>query len=63
MTPTRLYEHAKEGAKDIVNLDDNDPSLKLTKFECDRIDYHFANATPGAYYFNYGKGRTTKGIK
>ena len=34
--------------KDIVNLDDNDPSLKLTKFECDRIDYHFANATPGA---------------
>ena len=22
MTPTRLYEHAKEGAKDIVDLDE-----------------------------------------
>lgn len=33
--------------RDIVVPDEDDPSLKLTKFECDRIDYHFAHAKPG----------------
>lgn len=30
--------------RDIVDLDNDDPSLKLTKFEMDRIKYHFAHA-------------------
>ena len=30
--------------RDIIDLDNNDPSLKLPKFELDRIKYHFANA-------------------
>ena len=33
--------------KDIVDLTDDNPSLKLPKFELDRIDYHFATAKPG----------------
>ena len=31
----------------IVNLDDKTPSLKLSQFELDRIDYHFKVAKPG----------------
>lgn len=33
--------------KDIVDLTDDNPSLKLPQFELDRIDYHFATAKPG----------------
>lgn len=33
--------------RDIVNLEDNDPSLTLPKSELDRIDYHFRVAQPG----------------
>lgn len=29
--------------RDIVNLDDNSPQLAISKFELDRIDYHFAH--------------------
>lgn len=29
--------------RDIVDINDNNPSLKLTKFEMDRIKYHFAH--------------------
>ena len=29
--------------RDIVNLDDNSPQLAISKFEIDRIDYHFAH--------------------
>lgn len=36
----------RKGAKlrDIIDLDDNDPSLTLPKFELDRIEYHFEHA-------------------
>ncbi len=33
--------------RDIVDLSDNNPSLKLTDFELERIDYHFKMAKPG----------------
>ena len=33
--------------RDIINLDDNNPSLALPKFELERIDYHFRVAKPG----------------
>lgn len=33
--------------RDIVNLNDDNPSLRLPQFELDRIDYHFAIAKPG----------------
>lgn len=33
--------------RDIVNLDEKNPSLTLPKFELDRIDYHFRVAKPG----------------
>ncbi len=33
--------------RDIVDLSDDNPSLKLPQFELDRIDYHFATAKPG----------------
>lgn len=33
--------------RDIVNLDETNPSLALPKFELDRIDYHFRIAKPG----------------
>lgn len=33
--------------RDIVDLNDNTPSLKLPQFELDRIDYHFKVAKPG----------------
>lgn len=29
--------------RDIIDINDNNPALKLTKFEMDRIAYHFAN--------------------
>jgi len=37
----------KQGAtlRDIIDLDNNDPSLKLPKFELDRIKYHFEHAS------------------
>ena len=31
--------------RDIIELNNNDPSLKLPKFEMDRIRYHFANCS------------------
>lgn len=34
----------KATLRDIVDLDNDDPSLKLTKFELDRIKYHFEHA-------------------
>jgi len=34
----------KATLRDIVDLDNNDPSLRLTQFELDRIEYHFAHA-------------------
>lgn len=34
----------KATLRDIVDLDNEDPSLKLSKFEMDRIRYHFAHA-------------------
>lgn len=33
--------------RDIIDMDDKNPSLAIPKFELDRIDYHFANAKPG----------------
>ncbi|MBQ4462276.1 MAG: DNA cytosine methyltransferase [Bacteroidaceae bacterium] len=33
--------------RDIVDLTDHNPALKLSKFELDRIDYHFATAKLG----------------
>ena len=33
--------------RDIVDLNNDDPSLRLPQFELDRIDYHFAVAQPG----------------
>ena len=33
--------------RDIVDLTDDNPSLRLPQFELDRIDYHFAIAKPG----------------
>ncbi|MGN0224990.1 MAG: DNA cytosine methyltransferase [Prevotella sp.] len=33
--------------RDIVDLDDHDPSLAIPQFELNRIDFHFANAKPG----------------
>lgn len=33
--------------RDIVDLNDNNPSLKLSDFELERIDYHFQVAKPG----------------
>ncbi len=33
--------------RDIVDLSNNSPSLRLPKFELDRIDYHFSVAKPG----------------
>ena len=33
--------------RDIINMNDRNPSLAIPKFELDRIDYHFANAKPG----------------
>ena len=33
--------------RDIVDLNDHNPSLALPQFELDRIDYHFAHAKPG----------------
>lgn len=32
--------------RDIVDIKDNNPSLKLSNFELERIDYHFAHVTP-----------------
>lgn len=37
----------KPTLRDIINLDDNNPNLALSKFELDRIDYHFRVAKPG----------------
>lgn len=34
---------SKPVLRDIINLDDNNPSLKLSKFEMDRIRFHFAH--------------------
>jgi len=34
----------KATLRDIVDVDNDDPSLKLTKFELDRIKYHFEHA-------------------
>lgn len=39
--PERMEKQPK--LRDIIDLSDNSKSLKLTKFESDRIDYHFAN--------------------
>lgn len=33
--------------RDIIDLNDNNPSLKLSQFELDRIDYHFKVAKKG----------------
>ena len=33
--------------RDIVDMNDHNPSLAISKFELDRIDYHFAKAKPG----------------
>ena len=33
--------------RDIVDLSDNNPALRLSKFELDRIDYHFRVAQQG----------------
>lgn len=33
--------------RDIIDMNDRNPSLAIPKFELDRIDYHFANAKPG----------------
>ena len=33
--------------RDIVDLNDNNPALKLSQFELDRIDYHFSVAQKG----------------
>lgn len=33
--------------RDIIDLNDDNPSLAISKFELDRIDYHFAKAKPG----------------
>lgn len=33
--------------RDIVDINDRNPSLTLPQFELDRIDYHFAHAKPG----------------
>lgn len=33
--------------RDIIDLTENSEALKLSQFELDRIDYHFANAKPG----------------
>ena len=33
--------------RDIVDINDHNPSLDISKFELDRIDYHFAKAKPG----------------
>lgn len=37
----------KQGAvlRDIIDLDNDDPSLKISKFELDRIKYHFEHAS------------------
>lgn len=33
--------------RDIIDLNDKNPSLTIPQFELDRIDHHFANAKPG----------------
>lgn len=33
--------------RDIIDINDNSDKLKLSKFELDRIDYHFQHAKPG----------------
>ena len=33
--------------RDIIDLNEDNPSLAIPKFELDRIDYHFSNAKPG----------------
>jgi DNA (cytosine-5)-methyltransferase 1 len=51
--------------RDIVDLNNDDPSLRLPQFELDRIDHHFAVAQPGdrvqhdnsKYATNTKKGR------
>lgn len=45
-TDFKFPEGTKQGAKlrDIIDLDNNDPSLTLPKFELDRIKYHFEHA-------------------
>ena len=45
-TDFKFPEGKKQGAKlrDIIDLDNNDPSLTLPTFELDRIKYHFEHA-------------------
>ncbi len=45
-TNFKFPKGTKQGAKlrDIIDLDNNDPSLVLPKFELDRIKYHFEHA-------------------
>lgn len=38
--------NTKPTLRDIVDVNDTTPSLKLSDFELERIDYHFANVTP-----------------
>ena len=47
MTPTRLYEHAKEGAKDIVNLDDIVDTYK--RLDSGAIEMIFKSGKKGVF--------------
>jgi len=47
MTPTRLYEFAKEGAKDIVNLDEIVDTYK--RLDSGAIEMNLKNGMKGVF--------------
>lgn len=47
MTPTRLYEHAKEGAKDICNLDEIVDTYK--RLDSGAIEMKLKNGMKGVF--------------
>lgn len=54
MTPTRLYEYAKEGAKDIVDLDEIVDTYK--RLDSGAIEMTLKNGKKGVFWID-GNGK------